>query len=128
MSYTIDTQRSKAIRKMMKNKTITIPTSEFSSYTLSHLASDIKVRFVNVDDGIFYVDYGVEVSYTFDHGVTDYVKKRLPVLVRNEVRANSKVRKFFKLYLMNFGVKTSHIKSIKIKSNEIKINSNEAKS
>jgi hypothetical protein len=120
MSYTIDTQRSKAIRKMMNNKTITIPTSEFSSYTLSNLASDIKVRFVNVDNGIFYVDYGVEVSYTLSPGITDYAKKRLPILVRNEVRSNSKVRKFFKLYLMNFGVKLSHIKSIKIKSNEAK--------
>ena len=120
MSYTIDTQRSKAIRKMMNNKTITIPTSEFSSYTLSNLVSDIQIRFVNVDNGIFYVDYGVEVSYTFPPEVTDYVKRRLPKLVRNEVRTNSKVRKFFKLYLMNFGVKTSHIKSIKIKSNEAK--------
>ena len=120
MSYTIDTQRSKAIRKMMKNKTITIPASEFSSYTLSNLVSDIKVRFVNVDNGIFYVDYGVEVSYTFSPGLTDYVKGRLSKLVRNEVRCHSKVRKFFKLYLMNFGVKLSHVKSIKIKSNEAK--------
>lgn len=120
MSYTIDPQRSKAIRKMMKNKTITIPTSEFSSYTLSNLVSNMEVRFVNVDNGIFYVDYGVEVSVTFLPEVSEYVKRRLPKLIRNEVRTNPKVRKFFKLYLMNFGVKLSHIKPIKIKVNEAK--------
>ena len=120
MSYTIDTQRSKAIRKMMKNKTVTIPTSSFGSYTLANLASDIQVRFVNIDNSIFYNDFGVEVTITFVPDVTGYVKRRLPKLVRSEVRCNSKVRKFFKLYLLNFGVKISHIKSVKVKINEAK--------
>jgi hypothetical protein len=119
MSYTIDPHKSKAIRKMMKNKSITIESNEIN-YILSKVATDIRVRFVNVDCGRYYSDFGVEVSITFTPGVTDYVKKRLTRHIRVEVRTNSKIKKFFKVYLLNFGVVASHIKPIKIKVNEAK--------
>ena len=119
MSYTIDPHKSKVIRKMMKNKSITIESNELN-YILSKVATDMKVRFVNVDCGRYYSDFGVEVSITFTPDVTDYVKKRLTRHIRVEVRTNSKIKKFFKVYLLNFGVVASHIKPIKIKVNEAK--------
>ena len=133
MSYTVDIERSKYIRKMLKNKTMSLPL-EVCQY-FGEFNQEVKIRFVNCESTYYTsnpcITIEVIIDGTFDKMINlpDYpkghrvVKKRtryLTTTLRQTIKHHPKVKSFLKAYLSHFGIKQCYIETIKFKQNEVK--------
>lgn len=132
MNYIIDIQKSKAIRKMLKHKTFTIPLNVHTYF--GQFNQDVTMRFVNCENvswGCSSIAIEVTINGTFESvmGLNDFpkghriTKKRKSYIVkslRNSIQHNKLAKSLFKSYLAHFGLTNIHIDTIKFKHNETK--------
>lgn len=126
MSYTIDTQRSKDIRKILKKKPLSFHLSgKMYGYDISQ---DVTVRFINCES--YTNNPYITIEVTMNKSIRDimdipsYWGRRQMNRVNNNlkeaIKSNPQVKKYLKVYLSHFGIINYHIETIKFKHNEVK--------
>ena len=126
MSYTIDIQRSKDIRKGLKKRPLSFHLKgRIYGYDISQ---DITVRFINCESWTNNPCITIEV--TMNKSIRDimdipsYWGRRQMNRVNNNlkeaIKSNPQVKKYLKVYLSHFGIINYHIETIKFKHNEVK--------
>jgi len=126
MSYTIDTQRSKDIRKILKKKPLSFHLDgRIYGYDISQ---DVTVRFINCESWTNNPYITIEVTMNKPvreiMDIPSYWGKRQMNRVNNNlkemIKCNPQVKKYLKVYLSHFRIINYHIKTIKFKHNEVK--------
>ena len=132
MNYTIDTQRSKMIRKMLKHKAFTIPLNVHTYF--GQFTQDVTMRFVNceyVSLGCSSIAIEVTINGTFEnvmglpefpkgHRITNKRNRYVIKSLKNSIQNNRMVKRLFRAYLAHFGLTNIYIDTIKFKHNEVK--------
>ena len=126
MSYTIDTQRSKDIRKILNKKPLSFHLSgRMYGYDISQ---DVTVRFVNCDS--YTNNPYITIEVTMNKPLRDIMdipsywgkrqKNRITSNFREIIKNDPQVKKYLKVYLSHFGIINYYVKTIKLTHNEVK--------
>lgn len=126
MSYTIDINRSKDIRKGLKKKPLSFHLD--GGIWGRTINQDFVIRFINCESytSAPYITIEVSMDKTFNEimDIPQYWSsrqlKRAKDNFRELIRHNPQVKKYLKVYLAHFGIRNYHIKTIKFKHNEVK--------
>ena len=126
MSYTIDTQRSKDIRKILNKKPLSFHLSgRMYGYDISQ---DVTVRFVNCDS--YTNNPYITIEVTMNKPLRDIMDipsywgkrqmNRITSNFREIIKNDPQVKKYLKVYLSHFGIINYYVKTIKLTHNEVK--------
>ena len=127
MSYTIDIQRSKEIRKGLKKRPLSFHLKEKKIYGYD-VSQDVTVRFINCESWTNTPYITIEV--TMNKPLRDIMDipsywgkrqmNRITSNFREIIKNDPQVKKYLKVYLAHFGIRSFLIKTIKFKHNEVK--------
>jgi hypothetical protein len=126
MSYTIDTQRSKDIRKMLKKRPLSFHLKgRIYGYDISQ---DVTVRFINCES--YTNNPYITIEVTMNKPVRDIMDipsywgkrqmNRITSNLREIIKSDPQVKKYLKVYLSHFGIINYYVKTIKLTHNEAK--------
>jgi hypothetical protein len=122
----IDTQRSKDIRKGLKKRPLSFHLDgRIYGYDVSQ---DVTVRFINCES--YTNNPYITIEVTMNKPLRDIVDipsywgkrqmNRITSNFREIIKDNPRIKRYLKVYLSHFGIRSYHIKTIKFKHNEVK--------
>ena len=127
MSYIIDIQRSKQIRKGLKKRPLSFHLKEKKIYGYD-ISQDVTIRFINCES--YTNNPYITIEVTMNKPLRDIMDippywgkrqmNRITSNFRDIIKNDPQVKKYLKVYLSHFGIINYYIKTIKLTHNEAK--------